>query len=150
MNNNQNEKRVPDRIVARGVFSELVRIMEYDNGCLFTVLPQDFECALGAIVAMMHLGYFLCDADDMDADYWQMAAGEEIEKREHFARAPVAFALLDEILNDIFNRPLKETHSLADRIRSELPLIRARTGNALFDAGAHDACEKIEALLRGG
>lgn len=36
---------------------------------------------------------------------------------------------------------------LEDRIRTALPSIRAKTGNLLFDAGTHDACEKIEALL---
>jgi hypothetical protein len=36
---------------------------------------------------------------------------------------------------------------LAVRIRHVLPVIRALTGVPLFDAGTHDACEKIEALL---
>lgn len=36
---------------------------------------------------------------------------------------------------------------IADRIKAKLPSIRAKTGNALFDAGVHDACEKIESLL---
>jgi hypothetical protein len=36
---------------------------------------------------------------------------------------------------------------LAKRIKTKLPSIRAKTGNALFDAGVHDACEKIESLL---
>jgi hypothetical protein len=36
---------------------------------------------------------------------------------------------------------------LAERIRTKLHSIRAKTGNALFDAGVHDACEKIESLL---
>jgi hypothetical protein len=37
--------------------------------------------------------------------------------------------------------------NLALRIRLVLPLIRAKTGNPLFDAGTHDACDRIEALL---
>lgn len=34
-----------------------------------------------------------------------------------------------------------------DAISARLPSIRAKTGNALFDAGTHDACQKVEAIL---
>jgi hypothetical protein len=41
----------------------------------------------------------------------------------------------------------KAEDGLAARIRAELPRIRKATGVWVFDAGMHEACEKIAALL---
>jgi len=37
--------------------------------------------------------------------------------------------------------------TLAERIRLALPSIHARTGNMFFDAGTHEACERIERVI---
>lgn len=98
---------VPARIVARGVFDELVSVMGSDSGVCFRAQPEDYERALDAVAVMIRAGYFACEVEDLDGDYWQMAAGEHTERPERFNRAPEAFAVVDAVLEDIFDRPLE-------------------------------------------
>lgn len=113
---------VPERIVARAVFDELVSVMGSDNGVCFRAEPGDYERALDGVAAMISAGYFQCEVDDLDSDYWQMAAGEESEIAERFCRAPEAFATVNTVLNDIFDRPLPEVQ------RAAVPAIAGKDG----------------------
>lgn len=99
---------IEESVTACGIFHMLVSIMGSDNGVYFPYFAEDRKKVCEPIIAMMQAGYFTGDPEDIDGDFWQMAAGEETEKVAHFNRAHEAFALVEEVLNDIFDRPLDE------------------------------------------
>jgi hypothetical protein len=153
---------VDPTVIASGVFHMLVSIMGSDNGVLFHYDSEDRRRAVPAIVEMIAAGYFTGDPEALDGDFWQMAAGEETEKVEYFSRAPEAFAAVEAVLNDIFDRPpgttvqpsvpAAEVLALVDRLEDTPNWYRQSWGewkNAVHscDSAPKDAASMLRKLI---
>lgn len=106
--------RKPSAPDSQTVFSRLLQVMEEDN--VFYDFPYTISQQLRAlepIRLLVEAGYFEEREDrpwnHLDGDYWQCAAGERDEAAAHFSRAPEAYAVLDAVLNEIFDRPVGDT-----------------------------------------
>lgn len=86
------------------VMDNLLAVLEEDNGGPFEATPDDYREAEEPIHDLIKAGYFLEPApDDLEASFWQAAAGEETEAKEFFSRAPEAYEKLSAILTRIFD-----------------------------------------------
>ena len=85
------------------LLAEIVKAMENDNCCGFTITKADLAEAAGPLQQLLNDGYFANgDSSDIDSDVWMAAAGEFTEVRIHFSRSPEAYAALDVVLERIF------------------------------------------------
>lgn len=102
---------------AEDVFHAIVGAMCTDNCAHFQVTQADVDDAVPHIHLLIEAGYFTADPavaeNDLDSDVWIAAAGEETEAQEYFSRLPAAYAVLSEVLNRIFDRPLSGPRSEA-------------------------------------
>lgn len=93
-------------ITAEIIWGILMDTMAADNGCDFAWTENDQVEALPFIRDMMEEGYFMTsDPEDLDGDFW-MCFGEMEEAKFHFRRAAGAYSGLDNVLNEVFERPL--------------------------------------------
>lgn len=91
-------------------FSNLLDVMEGDNGCSFTVSTEQRERAVQSILRMSAAGCgfpaseqaMARAASDLDGVYWTIVAGEETEAEEVFSVFD-GYTELSEVLNEIFN-----------------------------------------------
>lgn len=105
--------RKPVAVDSQTVFSRLLQVMGEDNDYDFPYTITQQLQALEPIRLLVEAGYFEERVDlswnGLDSDYWQCAAGERDEAAAYFSRAPEAYAALDAVLNEIFDRPAGDT-----------------------------------------
>jgi len=87
------------------LLAEIVKAMESDNCCNFTITKGDLAEAAGPLQQLLNDGYFANgDSSDIDSDVWIAAAGEYTESRNHFSRSSQAYLALDVVVERIFAR----------------------------------------------
>lgn len=100
------------------LLAEIVKAMENDNCCGFTITKADLAEAAGPLQQLLNDGYFANgDSSDIDSDVWMAAAGEYTEVRDYFSRSFNAYLHLDVVLERIF-----------DRLPDEDPVAQPETG----------------------
>lgn len=101
------------------VWVRLLEAMAGDNGCPFAASTDDYREAKPALVQLIAAGFFRNDADSLDGDVWTVAAGEQSEAAERFAKCADAYAVLSDVLNRVFERGDQEYDHGAERLTAE-------------------------------
>ena len=93
---------------ATNIFKKLVETIGYDNGGRFDFTHPQWLAGTVAIVHMQEAGIVFPDNeacfDDLDGIYWEIAAGEAMEKMEKYGLVP-GYIELDRVLNEVFENP---------------------------------------------
>lgn len=96
-------------------FACIVSAMAADNCCHFAFTAEQAKAGESAVARLILAGLALpiteqeaaAAMNDIDSHYWQLAAGEAADMHMKYGHLD-GYAALDDVLNDIFNGPLRE------------------------------------------
>ena len=108
----ETERRVKCFVIGAGyvqmtplmIWHFIIEALCSDNGFRFKSTSVDFSRVTDALITMRDAGYFVDDPFDTNSSFWMMAAGECEEKKKFFSREPEAFQVIENVLNEIFER----------------------------------------------
>lgn len=86
------------------ILAGLIDTMNADNNGFWTYTLNDLERTRPHIEKLYEAGYFQDSMKDLDGSWWICAAGERDEAKMFFNKEPKAYAILDAVLNEIFDR----------------------------------------------
>ena len=94
---------VNNRVTPEYVWLTLLEVLSTDNGCDFSSTTGQFQQVKASLQQLIDEGFFMDDPNDLNSDYWCLAAGGDDIWLERF---PKIAEKVNQVLEEIFEQPI--------------------------------------------